>query len=132
MMLAGYDEERSWRGIHLTDVVLPVLFGVVATIEAIAQSYGPLLVSLGTFWLAVLVLCARRVYPLYAPLVIAGIYALAPLLGNDVSQMSSWLLPEPLACFAVGLYRPRERAFSGLAVVLVTLVIMFGVLDILT
>ena len=130
--MAGYDEEHSWRGIRLTDVALPVVFGLVATAEMIVQGYGPLWVSIGTYWAAIVVLCARRVYPLQIPLVIAAIYTVTPLLGFDVSLPSSWLLPQPLACFAVGLYRPRERALSGFAVVLTALIVTFGVLDILT
>jgi signal transduction histidine kinase len=132
MIVATSSEERSWKGIHLTDVALPAVFGLVATAEMIAQDYGPLWVSIGTYWGAVVVLCARRVYPLQIPLLIAAIYTVTPLLGFDVSEPSSWLLPQPLACFAVGLYRPRERALSGFAVVVAALVITFGALDILT
>lgn len=132
MIVPGYKEERSWKGIRLTDVALPVVFGIVATVEMIAQGYGPLFVSIGTYWTAVVVLCTRRAYPLQVPLVIAVIYTVTPLLGADVSEPASWLLPLPLACFAVGLYRPRERVLSGFAVVLAALLITFGALDILT
>jgi signal transduction histidine kinase len=132
MIVATSSEERSWKGVRLTDVALPIVFGLVATAEMIAQGYEPLLVSIGTYWVAVAVLCTRRVYPLQIPLLIAAIYTVTPLLGFDVSEPSSWLLPQPLACFAVGLYRPRERALSGFAVVLTALVVTFGVLDILT
>jgi len=123
---------RSFPGIRRGDLLLPALFGAIGTIEVVVQGYRPLWVSLGTYWLAVVVLCARRAIPLATPLLVAGIYALTPVLGFDVSEPAAWILPPALACLAAGLYVSRSRAVLGLASVVATLVLLFLTLDWLT
>jgi signal transduction histidine kinase len=98
----------------------------------VVQGYRPLAVALGTYWLAALVLCARRLVPLAMPLFVAAIYALTPVLGFDVSEPSSWILLPALAFFAAGSLVPRSRAPLGLASVIGALVIVFATLDWLT
>jgi signal transduction histidine kinase len=114
------------------DLVVPGLFAALGTAEMVVQGYSPLPVALGTYWLAALALCARRVFPLAVPLVVAGIYALTPVLGYDVSEPSSWILLPALAFYAAGSHVPRRRAPLGLASVLAALVVVFFTLDWLT
>ena len=118
--------------IRRSDLVLPVLFGLAGTLEFLAQGYSPLAVGLGTYWAAALVLCARRVAPLAMPLVVAGIYALTPVFGFDVSEPAAWILLPGLAFYSAGSLVPRSRAPLGLASVLVALVVVFATLDWLT
>jgi len=124
-------EATSGR-IRRSDLVLPGLFGVLGTIEIVVQGYRPLAVALGTFWLAALVLCARRLAPLAMPLLVAAIYALTPALGFDVSEPSAWILLPPLAFFSAGSMVPRSRAPLGLASVVCALLVVFATLDWLT
>jgi signal transduction histidine kinase len=124
--------EHRWRRIRGSDLVLPALFGLAGTLEFLVQGYRPLAVALGTYWAAALVLCARRVAPLAMPLVVAGIYALTPVLGFDVSEPSAWILLPGLAFYSAGSLVPRSRAPLGLASVLVALVVVFATLDWLT
>jgi signal transduction histidine kinase len=112
--------------------VLPALFGIAGTVEMAVQGYRPLWVGLATYWLAILVLCVRRLAPLAMPLLVAAIYALTPVLGFDVSEPASWISPPALACFAAGLHVPRLRASLGLGSVVATLLIIFVTLDWLT
>jgi signal transduction histidine kinase len=120
------------RGIRRGDVVVPALFAVVGTVEMIVEGYGTLGIGLATYWLAALALCARRAFALAMPLVVAGIYALTPVLGFDVSEPSSWILLPALAFFAAGSHVPRSRAVWGLASVAGALVVIFATLDWLT
>ena len=53
--------------IRPADVVLPALFGVIGTVETVWEGYGPLWGSIGAYWLAAIVLCARRAFPLVMP-----------------------------------------------------------------
>jgi signal transduction histidine kinase len=130
--LSGLGSEVRWRGIHRGDLVLPVLFGAFGTVEMVVQGYQPLPVALGTYWLAAFVLCARRLFPLAMPLLVAVIYALTPVLGFDVSEPSSWILLPAVAFYAAGSLVPRSRAPVGLASVIGALVIVFATLDWLT
>src|SRR3712207_6098035 len=128
-LLAG---DVSWHGVPRSDLLLPALFGVAGTAEMALQGYGPLGVGLATYWLAVIVLCARRRLALAMPLLVAGIYALTPAVGFDVSEPAAWIAPPALACFAAGLQIPRSRAPVGLASVVAAATIIFATLDWLT
>ena len=118
--------------IRRSDLLLPGLFGLLGTVEIAVQGYRPLGVALGTYWLAALVLCARRLLPLAMPLLVAAIYALTPVLGFDVSEPAAWILLPPLAFFSAGSMVPRSRAPLGLASVVCALVVVFATLDWLT
>jgi len=124
-------EATSGR-IRRSDLLLPCLFGVLGTVEIVVQGYRPLAVALGTYWLTVLVLCARRLAPLAMPLLVAGIYALTPVLGFDVSEPAAWILLPPVAFFSAGSMVPRARAALGLASVVCALLLIFATLDWLT
>ncbi len=132
MNIARLRSEVAWERIQRTDLLLPALFGVAGTVELAVKGYAPVGVGLATYWLAMLVLCARRAIPLAAPLLVGGIYALTPLLGFDVSEPASWIPPLALACFAAGVHIPRSRVLLGLASVAGMLLIVFLTLDWLT
>jgi signal transduction histidine kinase len=108
------------------------VFGVVGTVEMVVQAYRPLPVSIGTYWLACLTLCARRSFPLATPLVTAVMFVLAASLGFDVSRPASWILPPALACFSAGLNVPRSRAVASFGSVACTLAIVYLTLATLT
>jgi signal transduction histidine kinase len=112
--------------------LLPLLFGIAGTVEMLAQGFHPLPVSIGTYWLGALVLCARRVFPLLAPPAIAIIYVATPLLGFDVSEPAAWLLTPALAFFAAGLHVPRARVAAGFASVAGSAAVLFLTLEGLT
>jgi signal transduction histidine kinase len=130
--LRALARRASLQEIRRSDLLLPALFGVVGTVELVMQGYRPLLVGLATYWLAMLVLSARRLFPLAMPLLVAGIYALTPVLGFDVSEPASWVVPPAFASLAAGLHVPRSRAALGLASVVGALAIIFATLDWLT
>ena len=132
MRVRGLLGEATSGRIRRSDLVLPVLFGALGTVEIAVQGYRPLLVALGTYWLAVLVLCARRLAPLAMPLLVAGIYALTPVVGFDVSEPAAWILLPGLAFFSAGSMVPRSRAPLGLASVVAALLVVFATLDWLT
>ena len=132
MRVRGLLGEATSGRIRRSDLVLPALFGVLGTVEIAVQGYRPLLVALGTYWLAVLVLCVRRLAPLAMPLLVAGIYALTPVLGFDVSEPAAWILLPGLAFFSAGSMVPRSRAPLGLASVVGALLVVFATLDWLT
>ena len=113
------------RPIHPRDLLLPVLFGVVGTVEVVSHRYGTLWASIGAYWLAVAVVCTRRVVPLAMPVAVAGIAVGARLLGAETDAPASWVLVEGLACFAAGFYVPRARAPLGFVSVL-SLVALLG------
>jgi signal transduction histidine kinase len=104
--------------LHFKDVLLPALFGVIATAEIVSYGYGPLWASLGAYWLAVGVLCARRTFPLAMPIAVAAIFVGARLLGVETDEPASWILAGGLAYFSAGRHAPRSRAPWGLASVL--------------
>ena len=110
--------------IRPADVVLPALFGVIGTVETVWEGYGPLWGSIGAYWLAAIVLCARRAFPLVMPLAVAAIILGAALVGVETDEPASWLLPLGLAYLAAGLYVPRSRAPAGLASVLASTVLI--------
>ena len=118
--------------IRRSDLLLPALLGIAGTVELAVKGYAPVAVGLATYWLAILVLCARRALPLAMPLLVGGIYALTPVLGFDVSEPASWIPPLALACFAAGAYVPRSRVPLGLASVAGMVLIVFLALDWLT
>jgi signal transduction histidine kinase len=121
-----------WRDARPLDLLLPLAFGVIGTIEMLTQGFHPLPVSIGTYWLGALVLCGRRVFPLATPLVVALVYVVTPLLGFDVSESATWLLIPALAFFAVGLHLPRARAAAGFASVAGAAALLFLTLEGLT
>jgi signal transduction histidine kinase len=110
--------------IPLTDLLLPALFGIVGTVELAWEAYEPLWASIGTYWLAVAVLCVRRALPLAMPVAVAAIVVGAAQLGVDTDDPASWILPLALAYFATGLYVRRSRAAAGLASVLASSVLI--------
>jgi signal transduction histidine kinase len=117
-------------GLRSSDAALPAFFGAVGTAELAAQGYGPLPLSIGTFWLACLVLAFRRTYPLAMPPAVAAANALAAVVGVDVSQPASWMLPVGLAALAAGLH--SRRVVFGLASVGVSLIILMATLQFLS
>ena len=132
MRIRGLLGEATSGRIRRSDLVLPGLFGALGTVEIVSQGYRPLAVALGTYWLAALVLCARRLAPLAMPLLVAAIYALTPVLGFDVNEPAAWILLPPLAFFSAGSMVPRSRAPLGLAGVVCALLVIFATLDWLT
>ena len=103
------------------DVLLPALFGVIATAEIVSQGYGPLWASIGAYWLAVGALFARRAFPLAVPIAVTAIFVGARLVGAETDEPASWLLAGALAYFSAGRHVPRSRAVWGLASVLASL-----------
>jgi signal transduction histidine kinase len=122
----------SWHEIRRSDLLLPALFGVAGTVEMAVRDYRALWVGVATYWLAIVALSARRLFPLAMPLLVAGIYALTPVLGFDVSEPASWIVPPAFASLAAGLHVPRSRALLGLGSVVGAVVIIFATLDRLT
>lgn len=112
------------RTVDPKDLVLPVLFGVVGTVELVSHGYGTLWASIGAYWLAVGVLCARRVLPLAMPVAVTGIAVGAPVLGAETDAPGSWILVAALSSFAAGSYVPRSRAALGFASVLVSVALL--------
>jgi signal transduction histidine kinase len=106
------------------DALLPALFGVVATAEIVSGEYGSLWASLGAYWLAVGVLCARRAFPLPMPIAVAAIYVGARLVDVETTEPASWILPGALAFFSAGRYVPRARAGWALAGVLISIALL--------
>ena len=104
-----------------SDLLLPAFFGIVATAEIAWEGYRPLWASIGAFWLAVGVLCARRAYPLLMPVTVSGILVGARLLGAETFAPAATIPVTALACFAAGLHVPRFRAAAGLVSVLAAL-----------
>jgi signal transduction histidine kinase len=103
------------------DVLLPALFGVMATAEIVSQGYGPLWASIGAYWLAVGALFARRAFPLAMPIAVTAIFVGARLIGAETDEPASWTLAGGLAYFSAGRHVPRSRAVWGLASVLASL-----------
>jgi signal transduction histidine kinase len=100
------------------DRVLPAVIGVVGTIE-IGLIGGPQLwLSLGAYWLAAGLLCARRVVPLGMPVGVMAIAVTAPLAHANTEDPASWIMVLAVAYFAAGRHVPRSRLRLGLAVVL--------------
>jgi len=123
----------SAQRIRRSDVLLPALLGVFGAVEIAAGGHGPLLLAIGSYWLAAGVLVVRRAAPLAVPLLVGAIYALAAVsLGSDVAEPTSWVLLLPFACFSAGQYAPRSRRLGGLASVLGTLAITYAALAWLT
>ena len=114
----------STRPIDPRDLLLPVLFGAVGTVEVVSHGYGALWASIGAYWLAAGVLCARRVVPLAMPVVVTGIAVGARLLGAETEAPASWVLVIGLSCFAAGFYVARSRAPLGLASVLASVALL--------
>jgi signal transduction histidine kinase len=116
------DDVRAAEGagsIRRSDVLLPALIGATATVELVSNEYRPLWLSVGVFWLAAALLCARRRFPLGMPIGVIAIIVAAPLLGVDTENPASWLLAGGLACFSAGRYVPRSRSGLGLLSVLI-------------
>ncbi|MGH3129999.1 MAG: histidine kinase [Gaiellaceae bacterium] len=106
------------------DVLLPAIFGVIATVEIVSYGHGPLWGSLGAYWLAVGVLCARRAFPLAMPIAVTAIYVGARLVGVETDEPASWSLAGGLAYFSAGRHVPRSRAAWGLVSVLASIALL--------
>jgi len=104
--------------IRSVDVLLPVVFGAVATIEAVSGGYRPFWVVLGALWLAAGLLCARRRFPLYMPIGVTVIMVGSTLLGAAPDDSASSILFWVLASFSAGKYVPRGRAALGFGSIL--------------
>jgi signal transduction histidine kinase len=115
-----------------SDLLLPAVVGLVGSIEILVAGDDRVVVGVGTFMLGASALAWRRQMPLVVPLVIAGVYALTPVLGFDVSEPGSWILVLALADFGAGLNAPRSRWPLGLASVLGSLAITLAGLTWLT
>ena len=122
--VGGAERAASIREIRRSDVLLPALIGATATIELVSDGYRPLWLSLGTFWLAVVLLCARRRFPLAMPIGVIAIMVGAPLLGVDTENPASWILAAWLACFSAGRYVPRSRTGLSLVSVLTAIALV--------
>lgn len=100
------------------DLVLPALFGVVATVEIVWEGYQPLWAAIAAYWLAVAVLCARRAFPLAMPVAVPGVLVGVGLLGVETYEPAAGILVLALAALSAGLHLPRSRAAASLASVL--------------
>jgi signal transduction histidine kinase len=98
-----------------SDAFVPVLLGIVGTVEMLGGGYQPLWLGLPVYWLAAGALCARRRAPLAVPPAVGTMYALTPALGFDVSVSAAWLLILAFACLSCGLLAPWSRRYVGLA-----------------
>ena len=107
--------------IRSADVLLPAVFGAVATVEAVSGDYGSLWATLGALWLAAGLLCARRRFPLYMPIGVTMIMVGCPLLGAAPDGPASSFLFLVLASFSAGRYVPRGRAALGLGSILASI-----------
>jgi signal transduction histidine kinase len=106
------------------DLLLPALFGVVATVEIAWEWYRPLWAAIAAYWLAVGVLCARRAFPLAMPVAVPGVLVGVGLLGVETYEPAAGILVLALASFSAGLHLPRSRAAAGLASVLAGLALL--------
>jgi signal transduction histidine kinase len=104
--------------IQLRDVLLPALLGVIGTAEAVSLGHGTVWVSVGAYWLAVAVLCARRAFPLVMPIAVTAIVVGARLVGFETEELASWIPIGALAYFSAGRHAERARAAWGLLSVL--------------
>jgi hypothetical protein len=102
---------------------VPGLLGLAGSVEIVAGGPARVWVGLATYWLAVGVLCARRVVPLALPVTVGVLYASAPKLGYDVSLSAAWILVLAFACLGAGLEAPRSQRAAGLASVLACLAV---------
>lgn len=112
------------RRIRCRDLLLPAVFGTVATIEILSSDYRALWTSLGAYWVAVGLLFARRALPLAMPVGVMGVAVGARLLGAEVQDPASWILVCGLACFSAGRHVPRSRAALGLAGVVAAIALL--------
>jgi signal transduction histidine kinase len=104
--------------LSIRDAVLPVAFGVVATVEIVVHDYGRLGASLGACWLAVGLLSTRRAFPLAMPVGVTAIMVGAPLLGANTEDPASWLLIGALAFFTAGRHvSPARLGWSAASMV---------------
>jgi signal transduction histidine kinase len=106
---------RGTGRVRRADVLLPVAFGVVATMEMVSVGFRPLGASLGAYWLAVGLLCLRRAFPLAMPIGVFAVAVAAPVLGANTNDPASWIFIDALACFSAGRHVSRSRAVVGLA-----------------
>jgi signal transduction histidine kinase len=104
--------------LRATDLPLPVFIGAVGTIEIGFGADRSLWASLGALWLAVVLLCARRAFPLAVPIAVIGVMVAAPLVIADTEDPASWILVIAVACFSAGRHVPRSHVLAGLASVL--------------
>jgi signal transduction histidine kinase len=122
-VVAGDGAPYSGKGgpggrLPVTDLLLPAFIGAVGTAEIGFSGDRHLSASLGALWLAVVLLCARRAFPLSIPIAVIGVMVAAPLVAVNTEDPASWILVIAVACFSAGRYVPRSRVLSGLASVL--------------
>jgi signal transduction histidine kinase len=101
--------------IQLRDVLLPVLLGVIGTVEAASLGQRAMWASIGACWLAAGVLCVRRAFPLVMPIAVTAILLGAQLVGAETDDLASGIPIIALAYFSAGRHAPRSRAAFGLA-----------------
>jgi signal transduction histidine kinase len=110
--------------IQLRDVLLPAFLGVIGSAEAVSLGQQAVWASIGGYWLAAGVLCARRAFPLAMPIAVTAIFVGARLVGAQTDELASWIPIAALAYFAAGRHAPRSRAAWGLTSVLASIALL--------
>ena len=118
---SAFARPASAPKIRSADVLLPAVFGVVATVEAVSGDYRSFGVTLAAQWLAAGLLCARRRFPLYMPLGVTVIMVGGLLLGGAPDDPASSILFWALANFSAGRHVPRDRAGLGFGSILASI-----------
>jgi signal transduction histidine kinase len=123
---AASRESAASTLVPLRDAVLPAIFGVFATFEILAQGYGygTALASIGVSWLAVSVLCLRRLLPLAMPIAVTGILIGSWLVGVEVEELAVPIMIQAFAYFSVGRHAPRSQALWGLGSVVASIALL--------
>ncbi len=117
MGLPSFTRRAQLLGVHRVDVVWPGVFALVGIVEMTGQHYTPLPIAIGTYLAGCAATTIRRAHPVLAAAGVLITYAAAPLLGFDVSQPASWMLPLVLASFGIGRYLTGcSLALSALSV----------------
>jgi signal transduction histidine kinase len=120
------------RSVRRTDLVLPAAFGIAGTVEMVALDVRPLRASLGSFWLAALVLSAARALPLVVAPLVAALELTAAAVGVPVDEPASWVVVLALACLSAGLHAPDTRGGTSLLSVVAALGLVMASLGWLT
>lgn len=109
--------------VRRADLVLPAVLAVVGTLEIGIGDDPHAIVGIAAFASTAATLAACPSRPLVVP-PLAGVgFALAALVGSDVSGPSSWVALFVSAAFLAGLYASRARWRAGLASVIAELAI---------
>jgi signal transduction histidine kinase len=104
--------------LSIRDCLLPALLGLIATAEILLNDSASVGLTLLAYWLATLLLCARRIVPLAMPIGVAGILIGARVLGAETDEPSAVILVGGVASFSAGRHAPRSRLLLGFASVL--------------